>query len=141
MRGVNVFAVPEMKGRRRLITEPHLNCVLNKFVLPKVTHPTRLARREALRTARYMLQLDFKAFYDTIPLPASLRDLFVFRRKDHNYYRLRTLPTGASFSVAVGRAVTWTIVDVDAPVKLFTMIDNMLIAPEDGKEADFVHTV
>jgi len=141
MHGVNVFAVPEMKGRRRLITEPHLNCVLNKFELPKVAHPTRLARREALRTARYMLQMDFEAFYDAIPLPQSLRDFFLFRGKDHNYYRLCTLPTGASFSVAVGQAVTWTIVDIDTPVKVFTMIDNMLVAAEAGQEEEFLLAV
>lgn len=136
--GVNVFAVPELKGRRRLITEPHLNGVISKRELPTVAHPTRLARRQSLRHARYMLQLDFEAYYDAIPLPESMRNKFVFRTRDGSYFRLRTLPTGARWSVAVGQAVTWVIVDIDTPILIHTMIDNILLAAREGQEADFV---
>ena len=136
--GVNVFAVPELKGRRRLITEPHLNGVISKRELPTVTHPTRLARRQSLRQARYMLQLDFEAYYDAIPLPESMRNKFVFRARDGSYFRLRTLPTGARWSVAVGQAVTWVIVDIDTPILIHTMIDNILLAAREGQERDFV---
>ncbi|KAG5480639.1 hypothetical protein LSCM1_06343 [Leishmania martiniquensis] len=127
VRGVNTFSVPEMKGRRRLITEPHLNALVSKQELPKVEHPTRQWRRQELRYARYMFQLDFVAFYDAIPLPEEMRNKFVFRARDHVLYRCCTLPAGARWSVAVGQAVTWTIVDIDTPVTVFTMIDNMLI--------------
>jgi hypothetical protein len=61
-----------------------------------------------------MLQLDFGAFYDDIPLPEDLRDLFsFFRTRKGNMYRLATLPTGARWSIAAGQAETWIIVDVD----------------------------
>eukprot|EP00796_Vickermania_ingenoplastis_P003758 gene3758-biopygen2624 len=138
--GVNVFTVPELKGRRRLITEPLLNACINRQTLPELRYPTRLGRRQALRHARYMLQIDFEAYYDAIPLPEGLRNKFVFR-KGSRYFRLRTLPTGGCWSVAVGQAVTWTIVDIDTPCTIFTMIDNMLIAAEEGQEQEFIMAV
>ncbi|KAG5477655.1 hypothetical protein LSCM1_04948 [Leishmania martiniquensis] len=141
VRGVNTFSVPEMKGRRRLITEPHLNALVSKRELPKVEHPTRQWRRQELRYARYMFQLDFVTFYDAIPLPEEMRNTFVFRARDHVLYRCCTLPTGARWSVAVGQAVTWTIVDIDTPVTVFTMIDNMLIAAREGQERAFLSAV
>ncbi|ORC85651.1 TATE DNA transposon [Trypanosoma theileri] len=132
----------EMKGRRRLITEPHLNGVLSKAEIPRCEYPSRLARRQELRYARYMLQIDFEAYYDSIPLmDEGLRNKFVFRARDGALYRLRTLPTGARWSVAVGQAVTWTIVDIDTRRTILTMIDNILIAAHAGEEVEFVRTV
>eukprot|EP00796_Vickermania_ingenoplastis_P004529 gene4529-biopygen2550 len=87
-----------------------------------------------------MLQIDFEAFYDAIPIPLELRNKFVFR-KGKDFYRLRTLPTGARWSVAVGQAITWTIVDIGSPVTILTMIDNIMIAATAGQELDFVQTV
>ena len=66
--GVNVFTLPKMKGRRRMITEPLLNSVIKTEDMPKCEHPDRLARRQLLRKAKYMLQLDLEAYYDVIPL-------------------------------------------------------------------------
>ncbi|KPA83995.1 TATE DNA transposon [Leptomonas pyrrhocoris] len=139
--GVNVFAVPEMKGRRRLITEPHLNACLQTSDMPKVQYPTRLERRQSLRNKRYMLQVDFEAYYDATPLPGELRNFFVFRARNGAYFRLCTLPTEARWSVAVGQGITSTIVDVDTPVTIMTMIDNILIAADEGQEEDFVSAV
>lgn len=139
--GVNVFAVPELKGRRRLITEPHLNSVIAKHELPTVKYPTRLDRRQSLRYAKYMLQIDFEAYYDSIPMPPVLRDNFVFRTRKNQYYRLKTLPTGARWSVAVGQGITNVIVDIDTPVTIHTLIDNILIAAEDGQEQEFLRAV
>eukprot|EP00796_Vickermania_ingenoplastis_P000728 gene728-biopygen572 len=138
--GVNVFTVPELKGRRRLITEPLVNACINRKTLPALSYPTRPSLRQALRHAHYMLQIDFEAFYDAIPLPEDIRNNFVFR-KSERYYRLRTLPTGGCWSVAVGQAVTWTIVDIDTPCTIYTMIDNILIAGQDGQEREFVDAV
>lgn len=138
--GVNVFTVPELKGRRRLITEPLLNAVIDTKEIPKVSYPSRLARRQSLRHATYMLQIDFEAFYDAIPIPEAIRNLFVFR-KGNAHYRLCTLPTGARWSVAVGQAITWNIVDIDSPVILHTMIDNIMIAARLGEEAEFIRAV
>eukprot|EP00796_Vickermania_ingenoplastis_P012496 gene12495-biopygen9054 len=136
--GVNTFAVPELKGRRRLITEPHLNAVIAKHEVPRVTYPSRLSRRQSLRYAKYMLQIDFEAYYDSIPLPECLRNNFVFLTKDKRYMRLCTLPTGARWSVAVGQAVTNVIVDIDTPVIVHTLIDNIMIAAHDGMEKEFL---
>lgn len=44
--GVNVFTVNEAKGRRRIITEPHLNTVVRKSELPEVHRLSRLERRQ-----------------------------------------------------------------------------------------------
>ncbi|KAH9597478.1 hypothetical protein LSM04_008929 [Trypanosoma melophagium] len=54
---------------------------------------------------------------------------------------LRTLPTGARWSVAVGQAVTWTIVDIDTRCTILTMTENILIAAPAGEEAELVQTV
>ncbi|KAH9597484.1 hypothetical protein LSM04_008929 [Trypanosoma melophagium] len=89
-----------------------------------------------------MLQIDFEAFYDSIPLmEEGLRNKFVFRARDGALYRLRTLPTGARWSVAVGQAVTWTIVDIDTRCTILTMTENILIAAPAGEEAELVQTV
>ncbi|CAD2217442.1 hypothetical protein, conserved [Angomonas deanei] len=140
---VNVFTVPEMKGRRRLITEPLLNAVIDREKLPQVQYPGRLQRRQALRHMKYMIQIDFEAFYDAIGLPEHVRNHFVFRARGATggYYRLKTLPTGARWSVAVGQAITNTIVDIDTPVTVMTMIDNILIAACDTQEDNFLCAV
>lgn len=139
--GVNVFTVLELKGRRRLITEPHLNSVIAKHELPRVKYPSRLERRQSLRYAKYMLQIDFEAYYDSIPIPPELRNNFVFRSRKNRYYRLKTLPTGARWSVAVGQGITNVIVDIDTPVTIHTLIDNIMIAAAEGQEKEFVRTV
>eukprot|EP00796_Vickermania_ingenoplastis_P006880 gene6880-gene5321 len=88
-----------------------------------------------------MLQIDFEAFYDAIPIPEELRNKFVFR-KGKDFFRLKTLPTGARLvAVAVGQAVAWTIVDVETELAIHTLIDNVLVAAKEGQEADFVRTV
>jgi len=138
--GVNVFAIPEIKGRRRMITEPHLNALIGKHDLPQLQCPTRLGRRQSLRYARYMVQIDFEAFCDTIRLPDEMRDKYIFRHGTQ-YYRLCTLPTGARWSVAIGQAVTATIVDIDTPVIIYTMIDNILVAAPEGMEREFTSAV
>lgn len=140
--GVNVFAVPELKGRRRLITEPHLNAAIAKHEMPKLHYPSRLQRRQSLRHAKYMLQIDFEAYYDAIPIPETIRNNFVFRsRGGDGFFRLCTLPTGARWSVAVAQAITNVIVDVDTPVLIDTMIDNIMVAAREGQEIDFLRTV
>lgn len=140
--GVNVFYVLEMKGRRRLITEPLLNGVVSKDSLPKVSHPGRLQKRQMLRKCKYLFQLDFDAFYDAIPLDhLAVRNNFVFRGKDGLYYRLKTLPTGARWSVCAAQAVTSAIVDIDTPVIVLTLIDNIMIAAQEGQESEFVRAV
>lgn len=138
---VSVFTVPELKRRRRLITEPILNKVIAKHEVPKVAYPTRLGRRQALRYAKYMLQIDFEAFYDSIPLPENVRNNFVFLAKDRQLYRLKTLPTGARWSVAVGQAITTTITDIDTGVAIQSLIDNILVSAQHGQEREFVRTV
>eukprot|EP00796_Vickermania_ingenoplastis_P005816 gene5816-biopygen3670 len=52
--------------------------------------------------------------------------------------RFCTLPTGARWSVAVGQAVTNVIVDIDTPVIVHTLIDNIMIAAHDGMEKEFL---
>lgn len=138
--GVNIFTVNEMKGRRRLITEPHMNSVIRKCELPKVEYPSRLQRRQALHKAKYMLQIDFEAFYDAIPIPVEIRNKFVFRTRG-GMYRLTTLPTGARWSVAVGQGITSVIVDIQTPATVITMIDNILIAAKEGQEQEFCEAV
>lgn len=52
-----------------MITEPLLNSVIRKEELPKCIQPDRLTRRQMMTKAKYMLQIDFEAYYDAIPLP------------------------------------------------------------------------
>lgn len=138
--GVNLFYQPELKGRRRIITEPHLNAVVPKYSVPVLRHPSRLTTRQVVARSKYCLQIDFEAYYDAIPLPETLRNLFVFRTRE-GYYRLKTVPTGARWSVAVGQAITWVITDVPTDVAIITCIDNVLVAAREGQERSFVETV
>lgn len=135
--GVNLFYQPELKGRRRIITEPHLNAVVPKYTVPVLRHPSRLTTRQVVARSRYCLQIDFEAYYDAIPLPTSLRNFFVFRTRE-SYYRMKTVPTGARWSVAIGQAITWVITDVPTDVSIITCMDNVLIAAREGQEGSFV---
>lgn len=82
------------------------------------------------------------AFYDAIPMPASLRNFFVLR-KGNKTYSLKTIPTGARWSVCVAQGITWSVVDFPLPpnVVVFTMIDNILVAAPEGSEVSFIHTL
>ena len=90
--GVNVFDVYEMKQRRRVITETLLNGAIEKDSLPCAKHPSRIETRQQIKNKKYMLQVDFDAFYDSIPLPERIRMCFLFK-KGKNFYCLLTLPT------------------------------------------------
>lgn len=139
--GVNVFVVLERKGRRRLTTESSLNARLENHEILHVEHPSRLARRQALRKAKYMLPVDFDAYYAAIIKPAWLRNTFVLRAKDREYYRQRTLPTGACWSVSVALAVTWTFIDIPTTAKITKTIANILVEAAKDQEAKFLGTV
>lgn len=138
--GVNVFTVPEMKGRRRCITEPHLNAVVAKSSVPSMSHPTRLESRQALKRCKWCVQLDFDAYYDSIPLDPSVRNLYVFR-VGHRFFRLKTVPTGARWSVAVAQSITWVLTDVPTTVNIITCIDSIMIAAREDQREDFLRTV
>jgi len=138
--GVNVFNVYELKQRRRVITESLLNGAIGKKSLPKTKHPSRIEKRQKLTKAKYMFQIDFDAFYDSIPLPENVRECFVFK-KGKDFYCLLTLPTGARWSVCVGQSITWVLMNFPHSVTMFSMIDNILTAAEEGEEKEFLKTV
>lgn len=52
--------------------------MIDKREVPRVEYDTRLGRRQRLRYAKYMLQIDFEAYYDAIPLREDVRNKFVF---------------------------------------------------------------
>ncbi|CAD2222028.1 hypothetical protein AGDE_16579 [Angomonas deanei] len=131
--GINVFFVPEMKGRRRLITEPLLNGVIAKESMPKLEYPSRLERRQALKPCRYMYQLDFGAFYDTIPLDnTDVQNKFIFQGKGCQWYRLKTLPTGARWSVALAQAVTDKNIGFPHGLIILGRRDSLIEPPHSG---------
>lgn len=78
--GVNVFAVSELKGRRRPTTEPRVNAALRKDELPNMWYSLRLGLRQSLKHFLHMLQMDLEAFYDTIVIPEAIHNNFVFRK-------------------------------------------------------------
>ncbi len=137
---VNAFDLAELKERRRVITESLLNGALTKDDLPTTKHPSRIHKRQVLRTKKYMFQIDFDAFYDSIPLPENVRECFIVK-KGNRYYVLLTLPTGARWSVCVGQSITWVLMNFPTLVTMFSMIDNILVAAEVGQESSFVETV
>lgn len=139
---VNVWKMAEMKARSRVITEPHLNGTTPKSLLPRPQNPSRLQRRQGLKRSKYMIQIDFDAFYNAIPIEEEAQGLYIFK-SEGDYYALTTLPTGARWSVAVGQAITWVITDIipegQKGIAIFTMIDNIVLAGEEGFEDDFLH--
>lgn len=138
--GVNVFTRPEVKRRLRIITEPHLNATVEKASLPQLQYPSRLQRRQQLAGCTYVLQIDFDAYYDSIPLAEASRNLFVFR-KGRQFYRLCTVPTGGRWSVAAAQGVTWTLTDFATTATIITMIDNIAVGAKRGEEKEFLRTV
>jgi hypothetical protein len=138
--GVNMWLTPEAKIRQRIINEPLLNGAIGKHTLPPTKYPSRLERRQRLRPCKYMLQLDFDAFYNSLPLDPLARILFVFK-KSGRYYGLNTVPTGGRWSVATGQAITWAITDIETTVTLLTMIDNIAIGAHEGQELQFIRAV
>lgn len=123
-----------------LITQAALNGPVRKETVPRILRFTRLRIQHYLSAARYMLQIDFDAFYDAIPLPPETRNYFAFRARNI-FYRCCTLPTGARWSVAMGQAITSKIVDVETSVIIHTMIDNILIRAREGQETTFCSTI
>jgi len=138
--GVNIFDVEELKRRRRLISDSNLNSVVPTETLPRVHYPSRAARRCSLRYAKYMLQIDFDAFYDAIALPPELYEFFLFK-KGSEFFALKTLPTGAKWSVCVAQSITWVICDFPSGITKYTIIDNILLAGREDQAAEFVEAV
>lgn len=134
--GVSMWLHPELKRRFRVINEPALNAWIRKQDLPKPRYPSRLERRHRAEHCRYLLQIDFDAYYNSIELPVETRRCFVFRKNDR-VYQLTTLPTGGRWSVAVGQAITWVLTDIVTPCVVLTMIDNVLVGGHLGQEREF----
>jgi hypothetical protein len=137
---VNMWLTPEMKIRERIINEPFLNAAIGKHSLPRLLYPSRLLRRQLLQHCRYILQIDFDAYYNSIPLDPAARKCFVFK-KGNRFYGLNTVPTGGRWSVAVGQALTWTIVDIQSICTVLTMIDNIAVGAKIGQEREFIATI
>eukprot|EP00796_Vickermania_ingenoplastis_P003683 gene3683-biopygen2215 len=137
--GVNVFTVPELKGRRRLITEPLVNACINRKTLPALSYPRGSAgdRHYAMRTT--CCRSISKPSMTPFRCPRTLETTLSSGRASGtiDFGLCRPVDVG----VAVGQAVTWTIVDIDTPCTIYTMIDNILIAGQDGQEREFVDAV
>lgn len=74
--GVDVFAVPGLGARWRLIEEPPLGAVVAGHGLPKATRPSRLKRPQSLRNAKRILQIGFELRHGSIAMPNGLLDIF-----------------------------------------------------------------
>jgi hypothetical protein len=138
--GVDLFCQPELKGRRRITTELHLNAAIPKYTAPALRHPSPLTSRQVVARSRYCVQINFEAYYDAIPTPESLCNMFVFRARE-GCHHMRTVPTGARWNVAFGQAITRVITDVPTDASILTCIDNVLIVVKEGQEHCFAETV
>lgn len=75
---------------------------------------------------RWMLMLDFAAYYDQIGLvSAAVRNLFCFR-DGNKYYRLTTLPMGIRIAVGVAGALTALLLDFGPQSVVRSIIDNVV---------------
>eukprot|EP00796_Vickermania_ingenoplastis_P010406 gene10406-biopygen7244 len=94
--GVNVFTVPELKGRRRLITEPLLNATVNRKTLPKL-FTQRALTPTGFAIFTLHVAAGFRSLYDAIPIPETLRHHFVFVsiRSITDYERFQQAAAGA----------------------------------------------
>lgn len=80
------FALPqENKRRLRPIFEPGNNKTLNRDALPHLTYPSRLERRAKVRTARFVAEFDFAAYYDQFALATSVRCHFAMRVRERTF--------------------------------------------------------
>ncbi len=152
--GVTAFFANEMKVdpldpkiRKRIVEETHLNdCVsadpkqaeaLGTDQIPNVRYRTRHEIRSTLKLCRYMIQIDFDAYYPSIPIGAEAYRHQVIRYKN-KYYCMGVLATGARWAVCIGQALTWMIVDIDLDdypnTGIMSIIDNILIHSSDLTE-------
>ena len=141
--GINVFAATELKMRLRVIGEPHLNAV--EADIPKLRYATRRATRLLVSCAWFAYQIDLDAYYNSIPLQEDAWPCFAFRHSGKTYLWTRT-PTGGRWSVAVGQAATYVIVDLEeltpgCGVAIRTIIDNILIVAEKSAANLFTRVV
>lgn len=99
-------------------------------------------RRQSLSQSKYLLQIDFEAYYNTIPIPEFVQHKLVFPTKGGaSFFRLCTLPARARWSVAVAQAITNVIVDIDTAVLIDTTIDNIMGAAKEDQEREFLRTI
>ena len=129
--GASIFTVPEVhKNRRRIITEPRLNGCFEEVgterTIEKVTLPHRLQKRLQICRATYVASFDFSAFYDAFVMPTEGRKNFIVRLNNETY-QLRTLPTGAKWSVLVAQSTTEGICRKAGIPDAIKWIDNVII--------------
>lgn len=166
--GVNVWRVPELKQRWRLISEPHLNrCTVvgttemqeepygtHPLIIPPLHYLPRAIIRTRLGRSRYMLQIDIDAFYNSVPVDLDMKKKQLFRHKNGNTYCIARTTTGGRWSVYVGQSITYGLTDISAlhhcevvgtdnevATDVITMIDNILIHATEGDEDCFVSCV
>ncbi len=120
----NVFAVIEMvKARRRPITEPLINDLLQASDLPPMSLPSTSFVREQMNGCRYFCQLDASAYYDQFELSDLVSAFFGVA----SGVRQRTLPMGFRPSCGIAQSVSETLLDFSVPgVTSAAYIDNFL---------------
>eukprot|EP00796_Vickermania_ingenoplastis_P010414 gene10414-gene8441 len=70
-----MFTVPELKGRRRLITEPLLNATVNRKT-PEAFLPNAPWTPTGFAIFTLHVAAGFRSLYDAIPIPETLRHHF-----------------------------------------------------------------
>jgi len=136
-----ILVEQEDKRRIRPCFEPQYNKLIDLLQRPIVMYPPRLLRRKALSSKRYLMQFDFKAWFDQIVLDMKVMPWHVLRTRIpvewqgimHSLFMLTKVPMGASHSAHLAQTITWAILEpiILMDVEVGTMIDNVAIASDD----------
>jgi integrase len=143
MSGVRGFTVPQPKKKRwRPIFETLYNKSIAREKLPKLSYPPRRVRRSQLAKAKYLIQFDFRGWYDQIKLHDEVLPYHIVRSKVpievngefHTLFALTREPMGSAHSAHVAQTITWAILEPILNMKkvlVHTMIDNVAIGSDD----------
>lgn len=109
------------KQRRRQLTEPTINDIIDKLNMPiSVKYVTKDSVRRGVLKSQYGYQADMIAWFDQLPLDKRLSKFFGIRDSDGAEYCLDVVPMG--FKPAC--VISHTILEAIAPSALEDLAEN-----------------
>lgn len=125
------FLVPEhAKHRFRFIQHPKLaNAETSKD--EKVRFTPFYERHNAVLKGKYVIDLDWSAFFDQFELSDEVTPFFSFVVRDGTVYSMKVLPMGLKHSVGIAHTATLQLLNFGPESYVEAYIDNVRIVSDD----------
>lgn len=125
------FLVPEhAKHRFRFIQHPKLANDKTKKD-DKVRFTPFYERHNAVLKGKYVIDLDWSAFFDQFELSDEVAPYFSFAVRDGTVYSMRVLPMGLKHSVSIAHTATLQLLNFNPESYVEAYIDNVRIVSDD----------